>query len=111
MSNELHPNCTSQFLLSQYDKNCPRCQKIWKVICLRRRNLSNGAPWAEALAAARLADLLIEKYGLVKAELTDRLYSSPTNQLPPVGRRSRAASKRKANGTNHILEDDLEGLE
>jgi hypothetical protein len=83
--------CASRVLLSQYDKTCPRCAQIWKVIQLRRRTTANGSSVLEAESAARLADLLASKFQLARAELVDRLYASPTNQLViPVVRRAKS---------------------
>jgi hypothetical protein len=73
--------CSSVFLRSIYDKTCPRCAIVGKVILLRRKNIRNGASAPEAQAASAIALRLIAKHDLKQAELLDRLYTSVTNKI------------------------------
>jgi hypothetical protein len=98
--------CNSQFLLSQFDKTCPRCAQVWKVVQLRRRTIHNGASVTESQTAASLANVLVVKFELTKAELTDRLYTSPTNQLPT--RKTR--SNRSTRAPKGVIVDDFESV-
>lgn len=48
-------DCSTVFLRSIYDRSCPRCAVVGKVILLRRKTILNGASSNEAEAAAIVA--------------------------------------------------------
>jgi hypothetical protein len=99
--------CQTVYLTSSYDKSCPRCAVAWKVIQLRRKNLANGAGWNETARAEQVAQTLIAKYGISKAEIIDRLYTSPTNQIA----RNRRKSSTVLVKSSDVFEEQLDSLE
>jgi hypothetical protein len=76
--------CSTCFPQSDYDRNCPRCKQIWRVIQLRRRIVANGVSWQESQLAEKLADGLAAEYQLTPTEALDRLWAKPINHLKPL---------------------------
>jgi len=67
--------CATMFQPGKFDRNCPRCSKIEKVIYLRRKTIENGCTQDEMVSAVKLAQSLADKYLLVDAELIDRAFA------------------------------------
>jgi hypothetical protein len=69
-------DCSSNFGAMVYDSQCARCQKINKVIMLRRKNVRNGCSQQESIIATAKATSIIETYKLTRGEIYDREYDS-----------------------------------
>lgn len=68
-------SCATIFPRSQYDKACPKCAIIFKVVMLRRKRVSLGCSLGEQQAAERIATNLCERYALRPADVLDREYA------------------------------------
>ena len=89
--------CATVFQMMRFDRNCPRCTKIEKVIYLRRKTVANGASIEEQESASKLADKLVSQYGLVSAELVDRLYQEDVKAAEAAAKKAAAEERaRKA---------------
>jgi len=80
LQHSINPKCTSAPAIGDFDKRCPKCKQIWRVVLLRRKSVALGASEQEQEAAYAVADSIIDKYGLRRGEVFDRLYPPPTKE-------------------------------
>jgi hypothetical protein len=97
-------DCKTQLSNEIYDANCIRCQKIKKVIGLRRKTTKNGASIQEAAAAYKLAGTLIDDYELTRGETFDKKYA----ETPPPPAPKVRPTKRKT--VNEMDAEDFDSL-
>jgi hypothetical protein len=97
-------DCKSSIGNEIYDQNCVRCQKIKKVISLRRKTTKNGASLQEASAAYKLAGEIIDDYELTRGETFDKKYAETPAPPAPKPR----PTKRKTVG--EFSDEDFDTL-
>jgi hypothetical protein len=73
-------DCKSALAIMQFDKDCPLCKIVAKVIYLKRKTVAAGCSPEEESAALAIADSLIDKYKLKRGDVYDRLYPPPTKE-------------------------------
>jgi hypothetical protein len=100
--------CTSDFRRCMWDKTCPRCSVLSKIVALLRRNIHNGCSVSESVTAARLAATLIEKYQVVPVEIRDnQRILAPQLKVVTVNRKTNKTQRRTVAGE----QDEMEGLD
>jgi hypothetical protein len=78
-------DCKSRLVQEEYDETCFRCQKIKKVIALRRKQVKTGASLLESKSAYELAGRIIDDYELTRGETFDKKYTDIP--IPPLPKR------------------------